>query len=376
MHAGAVERRRQVLAAQLLQLRHQVVGVQHRGVARLRQPVGAERQDVRVRAHEDAEVALEAAQPADRLRAVEVQVEGPVLVPHDLRTRQVRLDPVGHRDRPRPRAAAAVGLREGLVQVVVDDVEPHVARPRAAHHGVQVGAVVVERGARLVDHPGDLLDVAIEDAERVRVREHQRGDVVVELRAQVVEVHAAVVGRPELDHLVARHRHRGGVGAVRGVGREHLPPMLPARLVVRAREQHARQLALRPRRRLQRHVRQPGDLGQRPLELPHQLERALGPRQAPAAGAAARGRAAPPRARAASGCASSCTSRADRSPCRRGSCASTASCSGGRSPARRSPAAAAARSAGSAPAGRRRRAGRRARAPRTPAAPRPTSRRS
>ena len=73
----------------------------------------------------------------------------------------------------------------------MDDVEAHVARPRDAHHRVEVGAVVVERRADAVDDLGDLLDVRVEQPERVGVGQHQAGDVVVGLRAQVVEVDAA-----------------------------------------------------------------------------------------------------------------------------------------------------------------------------------------
>ena len=100
---------------------------------------------------------------------------------------------------------------------------------------------------------------------------------------------------------------------------------------------------MRAGRRLQRHVRQAGDLAERALEAPHQLERAL--RRAPArsAGAGGRGRAAPRRARAGAGCASSCTSRAGRSPSRGRSCAARGARSGARARARRPPAAAAAR---------------------------------
>ncbi len=65
--------------------------------------------------------------------------------------------------------------------------------------------------------------------------------------------------------------------------------MLAARLVVGAREQHAGQLALGAGRGVQRDVREAGDLGQRALELPHQLQRALGAGRAPAAGAGGRG---------------------------------------------------------------------------------------
>ena len=89
----------------------QVVGVQHGGLRRLLQPVAAERQDVGVGAHEDAVVALEAAQAADRLRPVEVEVEGRppavlAVAAHDLRARQVRLDA-----RPRRRSARRPGRR-------------------------------------------------------------------------------------------------------------------------------------------------------------------------------------------------------------------------------------------------------------------------
>ena len=199
VHAVAVERERQVLGDPLApEQRLQVVRVQDGRLRGLLQPVRPERADVGVRAHEDAEVAVEAAQPADRLRPVVVEVEPLAraavrpLAPHDLRARQERLDPVGDRDRPRARPAAAVRLRERLVQVEVDDVEAHVAGPRDPHHRVQVRAVVVERAADVVHDRRDLADVAVEQAERVRVREHQAGDVLGRLLAQVVQVDAAV----------------------------------------------------------------------------------------------------------------------------------------------------------------------------------------
>ena len=82
---------------------------------------------------------------------------------------QIRLEDVAHGDRPAARAAAAVGLRERLVEVDVDDVEAHVARPRDPADGVEVRAVVVHEGSRSVEDPLDLLDVLVEQAERRRV---------------------------------------------------------------------------------------------------------------------------------------------------------------------------------------------------------------
>ena len=48
---------------------------------------------------------------------------------------------------------------------------------------------------------GDLLDVGVEQAERVGVGQHQAGDVRVGLGAQVVEVDATVVVGGDLDDL-------------------------------------------------------------------------------------------------------------------------------------------------------------------------------
>jgi len=186
------------------------------------------------------------------------------------------LDLRAHRHRPAAGAAAAVRLGERLVKVVVDDVEAHVARPRAADDGVQVRAVVVEERAARVEDLGDLLDALVEQAERRRVRQHEPGRPVVDLRAQVVQVEVAAVGRRDLLELEAGHRHAGRVRAVRRVGGDdHVPPRLAAVGEGGAHQHQAGELSLGARRRLQRHGREPCDLGEDLLELPHELERAL-----------------------------------------------------------------------------------------------------
>ena len=62
---------------------------------------------------------------------------------------------------------------------------------------------------------------------------------------------------------------------MRRVGRQHLVALLAAILVECPGQQEPGELAVRPRRGLEGDVRQPGELGERPLEPPHQLERAL-----------------------------------------------------------------------------------------------------
>ena len=146
--------------------------------------------------------------------------------------------------------------------------------------------------------------------------------------------------RRDLHDLQARHRDRGGVRAVRGVGCQDLVAVLAAVLVVGARQQHARELAVRARGRLQRDVREPGDLRRGRPAGSTSAPALPAPARGPGAGAGARARAARRRARAAAGCASSCTSRAGRSPSPGRSCAWTGRRSGARSRARRPRAAA------------------------------------
>ena len=126
-----------------------------------------------------------------------------------------------------------------------------------------------------MDDPFDLLDAVLEQAEGRGIGQHQAGDLVGRLRAQVVEIDVAVRVDRDLDELIAGHRDRGRIGAVRVVGRQHLRAPLAVVLVQGTRQQHSGELAVRSRRRLQGDVREPGDLRQRLLQAPHQLERAL-----------------------------------------------------------------------------------------------------
>jgi hypothetical protein len=102
-----------------------------------------------------------------------------------------------------------------------------------------------------VDDLRDLLDLGLEQAQRRGVGEHQAGDVGVRLGAEIVDVDVPVRVGPDLDDLIARHRHRRRIGPVGGVGREHLRAMLASVLVVGAGEQHPGELAVGAGGRLQ-----------------------------------------------------------------------------------------------------------------------------
>ena len=57
-----------------------------------------------------------------------------------------------------------MGRREGLVQVHVQDIEAHVTRFHLAENRIQIGAVVIQQAAGIVNGCRDLLDASVEHA--------------------------------------------------------------------------------------------------------------------------------------------------------------------------------------------------------------------
>ena len=179
------------------------------------------------------------------------------------------------RDRPDAGTAAAVGDAEGLVEVEVRHVGPEVARTCQPDHGVEVGAVEVHLPAGVVDRTADLADGLLEHAVRRGVGDHQRGEVVGvlgDLGAQVGQVDVARLVARHDHHAHAGHHRAGGVGAVRRRrDQAHVAGALAVGEVVAADGQQAGELALRAGVGLQRHGVVAGDLGERVLELGHEL---------------------------------------------------------------------------------------------------------
>ncbi len=247
------------------------VGVQDRDLRHRAQTVAAEAPDVGQGAHQDEEVAVEAAHRADRGGVVPEKREGGALADHP-RHRQVRQQGRRHRDRAGAGSAAAVRRREGLVEVDVHGVGAHQAGQGAADEGVEVGAVHVDEAAAIVDQARDLDDAVLEDAEGVRHRQHQRRDRVVHRPLEGREVDGAVGRRRQLERLVAREGSRRRVGAVRRVGHQHHPAGVAAGLERPPDHQHPGELAVGAGGRLQGDAGEAGDRLQGLLELPDQAQ--------------------------------------------------------------------------------------------------------
>ncbi len=164
------------------------------------------------------------------------------------------------------------------MQVEVDDVKAHVARPAAAENGVGVGTVVVQQAAGIVDDLGDFQNVFFEQAERVR--DSSASGPRSSVRPAFAAASTSTLPRSlerNLHDSVAAHGRAGRVGAVGRVGDDDFDPLCPSPrvFVVRLHDHEAQQLAVGARGGLQCRPAQPGDFAQILLQGVHQFQRAL-----------------------------------------------------------------------------------------------------
>ncbi len=209
------------LAADGFEALEQVVGGEGGVFADADHAFAAEHHSVEVGAQEDAGVAHEGAEVADA-GGQSVGVDPVVVTTLFVQARhgggQVVQQALGDAHRAGAGAAAAVGGGEGFVQVHVDDVEAHVAGAHLAEDGVEVGAVVVEQAAGVVDGFGDGFDLPLEDAAGGRVGHHQAGGLRAAGFFEGFQVHVAVFADGHFADFVAAHDGGGRVGAVGGFG--------------------------------------------------------------------------------------------------------------------------------------------------------------
>ena len=219
-----------------------VVGAENGELAHLAEMLATNRQYIRVSAQDDAEIAMKTG---------------------DLDLGDAVGQALGHADRTAAGTAAAVGRREGLVEVEVHDVKAHVTGTDHAEHRVHVGAVVVEQAADTVHELRDLEDLGLEQAEGVGVRHHDAGHGLVEQGLEGLHVDAAVLQGLHLHDLQTADRRRSGVGAVGAVGDDDLGAgHVAAAHMVRADQHETRQLAVGTGARVEGERVHAGNLGE------------------------------------------------------------------------------------------------------------------
>ncbi len=258
----------------LLEMRQEVVRVEDGHLCDPSEIFGAHLPDVGVGAHEDAEVAVEGAQFSDRIGVVVIEMETPLLA-DDPGEGEEGFEAFSDRDGAGARPSSAMGRREGLVQVEMEDIDPHLPRFEHTEHGVHVRTVAVDESPTSMDDFRDLDDMGFEEAERVGVRDHEGGDLFVHETFDRLRFEDPPLAGGSDDDLVAAERGAGRIRSVRGVGDDHLLAGIALFLVIGTDHPQAGELAMGAGGRVEGDGIEAGDPRKRLLEFVHELEESL-----------------------------------------------------------------------------------------------------
>ena len=161
------------------------------------------------------------------------------------------------------------------MQIQVHEVDAEVARTHLADQRVHVGAVHVEQAALGVHDFGDLVNLLLENAERIGIGQHQRSDFFIHLRRERGHIHHAARVRFQILHRITHHGGGRRIGAMRGVRNQNFLARRALGLVISAHQQESGQFAMRARGRLQRDRIHAGDFEQAVAQSLHDAQRAL-----------------------------------------------------------------------------------------------------
>src|SRR4029077_11080989 len=225
--------------------------------------------------HQDAEISGESFYAADGVGAHGLKGKAAAFFFDKNGNRAKRLEDFLHGHGAGAWTAAAVRRGKCFVQIEVHDVDPEVTRARDAGEGVHVSPVHIEQRALRMENLGNFRDALLEDAERRRIGDHQRGDVGRNQFAQFVDVDLAVRFGLYVFDFVARYYRGGGIGPVRGIGNQDLLARIALLLEVRADQQQTGELALRAGGGLQSDGVHAGDFEQALLEQAKDFQAAL-----------------------------------------------------------------------------------------------------
>src|SRR5690606_10053935 len=101
-------------------------------------------------------------------------------------------------------------------------VGAEVARSRNTQNGIHVRAVEIDQSATGMQLGRDIRDLSIEEPQRIRIRNHENRDAVVELGLEIRDVDESLRRAANCDRLEARYRSARGVGTVGAVRDENL----------------------------------------------------------------------------------------------------------------------------------------------------------
>ncbi len=106
---------------------------------------------------------------------------------------------------------------ESFMEIEVNNIKTHVARPGYPHHSIQVSAVHVKQCSSIVNQLGDLQYLRFKQPQSIGVGEHQCGHILAQGPLQLLHIHQTPGVGFDLYRRETGGYHRGRVGSVRRI---------------------------------------------------------------------------------------------------------------------------------------------------------------
>ena len=150
------------------------------------------------------------------------EIESGLILFHDHRPGEEIHQLFDHTNRPGTRSTTAMRGGEGLVQVVVHDIDAKLTGLGYPQQGVHIRAIAIHQTTGLMHDGGDIAYILIEQTQGVWVGEHETSEGLVTFCLQGFQIDIAALIRGNLLDDKAAHCRGGRVGTMGGVGDKDL----------------------------------------------------------------------------------------------------------------------------------------------------------
>ncbi len=126
----------------------------------------------------------------------------------------------------------------------MNHIDIHISWPANTYERIQVGSIHVNKPTLGMDDFRDSLDVRLEHSQRVRVGDHQRGDIFCHMLSQVVCIDCPFLIRFDFFDSIAAYMSARGICSVGGIWNQDNLSRIPSLFKTCPDEHHAQQLTL------------------------------------------------------------------------------------------------------------------------------------
>ena len=183
---------------------------------------------------------------------------------------------LGHTNGTGARPTTAMGSGKSLMKIQVQHIHAAVSHMHHPHDGIHIGPIAIHLPTFGMNNIRDLFDVLFKQPQGVGVGDHDAGRILIHHFGNGFSRQDSPVAGLHTDRTIPAQGRAGGIGAMGRIRNNDLVPLHIAAFEISMDQQHTGQFTLGSGCRLQTDRVHSGNLLQKPLQLNHQPQGALG----------------------------------------------------------------------------------------------------